>query len=312
MDALLVSASFLGWPFALFKMVAAFVTGMVGGSLVNRFTEADDNPRHESVATAVVPGPRRLGDAVHYSVFELLAAIDVWILAGVVVAALIATFIPAAYLANQTWAQGLGGMLLVLVIAIPLYVCTTGSVPIPASLIAAGMPAGTALVFLMAGPASNVVTLGVIHRVLGGRILVIYLETVILMSISLGIGFDWLLQTGGGGPAVTGDGHGASYIAVASAFLLSGLLVYLLGLRLMARLSVRCPAAPATDLTLQVEGMFCQHCVISVKKSLEGIAAVSEATPDLASGLVRVRGDHPDVTALIRAVEQAGFRARPG
>jgi len=132
------------------------------------------------------------------------------------------------------------------------------------------------------------------------------------MSISLGMGFDWLLQTGRGGPAVTGDGHGASYIAVASAFLLSGLLVYLLGLRLMVRLSVRRPAAPATDLILQVEGMSCQHCVISVKKSLEGVAAVSEATPDLASGLVRVRGDHPDVTALIRAMEQAGFRARSG
>ncbi len=34
-DSLLVSASFLGWPFALFKLAAAFLTGLIGGSLVN-------------------------------------------------------------------------------------------------------------------------------------------------------------------------------------------------------------------------------------------------------------------------------------
>jgi hypothetical protein len=55
-------------------------------------------------------------------------------------------------------------MLVVLVISLPLYVCTTASVPIAASLIAAGMPAGSALVFLMAGPATNVVTIGAVYR----------------------------------------------------------------------------------------------------------------------------------------------------
>jgi len=67
-------------------------------------------------------------------------------------------------------------------------------VPIAASLIAAGIPAGTALVFLMAGPATNVATLWAVYRVLGTRVLAIYLGTVILMSILLGLGFDFLLQ----------------------------------------------------------------------------------------------------------------------
>ena len=35
-DSVLVSAAFLGWPFALFKVVAAFATGVAGGWLVNR------------------------------------------------------------------------------------------------------------------------------------------------------------------------------------------------------------------------------------------------------------------------------------
>jgi len=309
MDALLVSASFLGWPFALFKPAAAFVTGMIGGALVNRYTAPDDNPPHESVATAAEPSTGGIRGALRYSLFDLLAAIDLWILAGVLVAALITTFIPTDYLAGRTWTQGIGGMLLVLAISIPLYVCTTGSVPIAASLIAAGMPAGTALVFLMAGPATNVATLGAVYRVLGARILGIYLGTVILMSILLGLGFDWLLQDGGVGRATPTGGHGPSFLATGSALLLSGLLAYLLGLRLKAMIPARRDATQGTGLLLQVEGMSCQHCVANVKKSLEGVEAVSEATPDLASGLVRIRGDHLDAADLIRAVEQAGFRA---
>ncbi len=306
-DSLLVSASFLGWPFALFKLAAAFVTGMIGGALVNRFTAPDAEPRSASVATAAEPGAGGIRGALRYSLFELLAAIDLWVLAGVLVAALIATFIPPDYLAGRTWAQGLGGMLLVLAISIPLYVCTTGSVPIAASLIAAGMPAGTALVFLMAGPATNVATLGAVYRVLGTRVLAIYLGTVILMSILLGLGFDWLLQ---GVQVEEGSHtHGIDWIAIGSALLLSGLLAYLLGLRLKARIRGWCDPAPGGDFMLKVEGMSCGHCVASVKKSLERVATVSEATPDLASGLVRVRGDHLDVTDLIRAVEKAGFRA---
>jgi len=55
--------------------------------------------------------------------------------------------------------------------------------------------------------------------------------------------------------------------------------------------------------------MSCQHCVASVKKTLEGFDAVEDATPDISSGLVQVRGVHLDVSALVHAVEKAGFRA---
>jgi len=224
------------------------------------------------------------------------------------VAALIATFVPTDYLAGQTWAQGIGGMLLVLAVSVPLYVCTTGSVPIAASLIAAGMSTGTALVFLMAGPVTNVATLGAVYRALGARTLAIYLGTVVLMSMILGLGFDWLLQ--GVQPMVQAHEHGSDWIGTSAALLLSGLLAYLLLRRLRAMIGARrARVTPETGLMLKVEGMSCQHCVNSVKKTLEGFDAVTEATPDLSSGLVRVRGDHLDVTALVGAVEKSGFRA---
>lgn len=307
-DSLLVSASFLGWPFALFKLAAAFVTGVIGGALVNRFTVPDAQPEPEaSVATAPEPGEKGLRGALRYGVFDLLAAIDAWVLAGILAAALITTFIPTDYLADRAWTQGIGGMLLVLAISIPLYVCTTGSVPIAASLIAAGMPAGTALVFLMAGPATNVATLGAVYRVLGTRILALYLGTVIFMSILLGLGFDSLLQ--GIPDAEQPHVHGSDWVAIGSALVLSGLLAYLLGRRLKAMIQARAEMIPGTGLMLEVKGMSCGHCVARVKKSLEDVETVSEATPDLTSGLVRVRGHHLDASALIRTLEKAGFHA---
>ncbi len=201
-DSILVSAAFLGWPFALFKLAAAFVTGLVGGALVNRLTEPDPPRAQEGLDADARDRPRGPYAVLRYAVFDLLGAIDLWILAGVVVAALIPVLLPADFFASQAWSQGIWGMLVMLAIALPLYVCTTGSVPIAASLIAAGLPAGSALVFLMAGPATNVATFGAVYRTLGSRILVIYLATVITLSLGFGLLFEGLIQA----PAVSVPG----------------------------------------------------------------------------------------------------------
>ncbi len=305
-DSILVSAAFLGWPFALFKLAAAFVTGLVGGALVNRLTDPDPPRAQEDSDVPDGDRPRGPWAVLRYAVFDLLGAIDLWILAGVVVAALISALLPADYFASQPWSQGLWGMLVMLAIALPLYVCTTGSVPIAASLIAAGLPAGSALVFLMAGPATNVATFGAVYRTLGWRILAIYLGTVVTMSVGFGLLFEGVLQA----PGVSAHGahaHGPGWINVFSALVLIAVMIFLSARRLLARLAPL--QAPPADLTLKVQGMTCPHCVSSVKRALEGCDAVEEATPDLGAGLVRVRGKHLDATALIAAIRKAGFQA---
>ncbi len=309
-DSLLVSASFLGWPFALFKLVAAFVTGLFGGVLVNRFTRHEPKlplAAGDGDGAEAGNGPTRV---IRYAVYDLLGAIDLWILAGVIVAALITTLVPADYFADRAWSAGIVGMLLVLAISVPLYVCTTGSVPIAASLIAAGMPAGSALVFLMAGPATNVATIGAVYRALGGRVLAIYLGTVIVMSLVLGLGFDFLL-----GDVTQAQGmheHGVDWLALWSAVLVIALMAYLSVRRVRNRLAERAAARnpQPKDLVLQVEGMTCQHCVGRVRQTLEGFETVEEAIPSLSTGQVRIRGRHLDVSELIAAIERAGYQAK--
>ena len=153
---------------------------------------------------------------------ELLRSIWRWLLLGVVVSAAIATLLPAGALSSLAGGGGFVAMLVTLVIALPLYVCATASVPIAAALVASGLPVGAALVFLMAGPATNVATIGAVYRTLGRRALAIYLSTVICGSMLCGWLFGFLIA---GETAATNHVHAApAWWSIASAVILLGLI----------------------------------------------------------------------------------------
>lgn len=306
-DSVLVSAAFLGWPFALFKVIAAFVTGVLGGWLADRVASPDAAvlAGSEQGQPWRVDGNRWLA-AMRYAVFDILGAMDLWLIAGILLAALITTLLPGGSLEQVAWTQGIGGMLLVLAIALPLYVCTTSSVPIAASLIAAGMPAGTALVFLMAGPATNIATIGIVYRALGGPTLAVYLGTVIVASIAFGMGFDFVIGGQDATPALH-DHATRAWWEVAAAVVLILLLAMLSVRRFDKRTSPAVAGTTDDTATLQVEGMSCAHCAASVKAALEDLDDVDEAVVDLGSGLVRIRGGELHRELLSAAVRRAGF-----
>ena len=195
-DSVMVTASMLGWPFAMFKVVAALVTGLIGGLLVEQ-VETDKTPTdhtlnnlhdHHNVATT-------WREALRYGLDELIYPIWRWLVIGVLVSAAVTTWIPHDQFSTLTGA-GVWTLLLMIVISIPLYVCATASVPVAATLVASGFPEGAALVFLMAGPATNVATIGAAYRVFGARIMSIYLFTVFAGSVGFGLVFDifWALD----------------------------------------------------------------------------------------------------------------------
>jgi len=283
---------------------AEFLVGGVLADVVERTKASDGRPTQE-----LAPEPRRhVSEVFRYALFDLLAMIDVWIVIGVVLASLLGVFLPDDFFATYAWTEGLGGMLVVLAIALPMYVCTTASVPIAASLIAAGMPLGAALVFLMAGPATNLATLGAVWRGLGGRVLAVYLGTVAVMSLLLGLTFDFVLADAAFRPHV--HAHGGGIVDAASALLLVGLLGFLT-VRRAHRLwrSKVGQTTTAADLVLEVRGMTCQHCAAHVERALLTVDRVEGARVDLESGRVSVRGSELDPPALVAAVKSAGYRA---
>ncbi|MGB0721193.1 MAG: permease [Gammaproteobacteria bacterium] len=307
-DSIFVSASFLGWPFAFFKLVAAAITGVIGGLIADKVDPGEIPDPPTVTSREEKHAGHRIVEAIDYGVHDLFGAIDRWIVFGVVVAAAITAATPPDFFAQTSWTQGLTGMLIMLAIALPLYVCATGSVPIAASFVAAGMPAGTALVFLMAGPATNMATIGAIYRALGARIVAVYLGTVIIMSIGLGLTFDSILPSAAATPMH--EHGGTDWVATISALLVMALWLYLEIRRLRARAAAPSPEDPDVDLTLNVEGMSCQHCVANVKRTLEDMDGVDSATPDLDSGTVAVSGAVLDVAKMRAAIEGAGYSVK--
>ena len=128
---------------------------------------------------------------IRYAFTDLLAGILFWLCIGLLFSAAVATWLPPDFLAR--WGSGLLAMLVMIAVSIPMYVCATASTPIAAGLLMAGISPGTVLVFLLAGPASNIGSMGIIRRELGKRALFAYLAGVAITAIASGLLLDWFL-----------------------------------------------------------------------------------------------------------------------
>ena len=182
----MVSAAFLGWPFALFKVVGAAVTGIIGGTLADKFSVSSTTDYNPDLVNAAPPGFK----AGFEHATTVLRSIWGWIVIGIVLSAVISVYMPKDSFSQVAGWGAIGVAIGVLAVSIPLYVCTTASVPIAAALVANGMPVGAALIFLMAGPATNVATLGAVYETLGKRMLAVYLFTIVIGSVLLAVVFD--------------------------------------------------------------------------------------------------------------------------
>lgn len=304
-DSILVAASFLGWPFALAKVFAAAVTGAVAGWLTDAVSVSDDDASDD--AEAVEDGPRTWASAAEHAV-EVLRSIWVWIVVGVLASAAITIFVPTGSLEGvRDWGPLASGGL-ALVLSLPLYVCATASIPIAAALVAGGLPIGAALVFLMAGPATNLGTIGAIHRRLGGRVVAAYLGTIIVGSLAFAVLFDRFLPTTVA--AAGGHQHGNRWSVAAAVVLLGVFAVFAIGdlRRLLRHRAGAVPsAADAPAMSVPVEGMTCRGCTSKLESALLRTEGVREATVRLEPGEAVVRGDVDEETVR-DVVRGTGFR----
>ena len=249
-DSVLVSMSFFGWPFAIFKMAIALVLGIVGGWLTNLTSSGQDV---ETNSLSVVDentccssnhvGKSKTNLVQEFVVhsLEVFGSIWLWLLIGIVVSAAINVYFPNAWMERVSELGTWPGMLIVLLISLPLYVCATASVPLAAALVVQGFPPAAAMVFLMAGPASNLATIGAIYGRFGIRSLLIYLSVVIFGSMAGGCFFDWLINANSTTSAMGHIGHHhGGIVSSASSVVVVALFLYFAGnwaVSLVARLS---------------------------------------------------------------------------
>lgn len=131
----------------------------------------------------------KLVNGVNYAATDLVRDTTLWLLIGLFFAALVNTFVPASFLSQ--WGDGILAMTVMVLVSIPMYICATASTPIAAGLLLAGVSPGAVLVFMMAGPATNIATLGVVRNELGKRALWAYLTGVIGTAMLFGFAVDY-------------------------------------------------------------------------------------------------------------------------
>ncbi|HID40243.1 MAG TPA: hypothetical protein EYP36_12120 [Calditrichaeota bacterium] len=310
-DSFMITYSLIGWVFAVFRIAAAFITAVVSGILANIFTagrEAQPRPSLE-IEERKKSINERLRSILSYVQVELFGSIANYLVIGILAAGLISVLIPdgffEAYLSNHFLS-----MLIMLLAAIPMYICATASTPIAASLLLKGISPGAALVFLLAGPATNAVTISTVVKTMGKKALVIYIGSISVVSIALGFLLNELAFSYNVEVMMR---HQHELLPpwlewLGSALLLSMLLFhYTRKLYQKSKLQKRPEVNPMAVKELNVKGMNCDHCVMTVKRAVSSVIGSDDVQVDLNGGKVIFDYDSDDLEAVRQAIIDKGY-----
>ncbi|MBA3007340.1 MAG: SO_0444 family Cu/Zn efflux transporter [Proteobacteria bacterium] len=219
-DSIAISYALLDPIMTVIRPVAALITAMAAGFIENIIDWPDPlasnsgtpvNNQLEKDMTSAPDIPANKGkwsrtiDALRYALVDVWGDIALWFFAGLLIAGLIMILIPDELMTR--WLDGgFSSMLIMLVIGIPLYICATASTPVAAALILKGVSPGTALVFLLVGPATNITSLSVLIGILGKKGTVRYLLILSSCAVLFGLTVDQLYAMAGISPqAVIGE-----------------------------------------------------------------------------------------------------------
>lgn len=303
-DSILITYSMMGMPWAIFRPIAAFITGILAGSVAPK-------DQQQGNKAAIVEDeqesnyPNLFEKIFKYAFVDFLKDISRPLITGIILATIITLAIPdslfESYLTNPFL-----NMLIVLVASIPLYVCATGSVPIAAALLLKGLSPGAAFVFLMAGPATNAATITVLWRSLGKRTTIIYVGSITVLSLLFGWIIDaYFMDLMGMAQNLSDHVHGSDYswISNGSAVVLIANLIFVEA----SKLRTKKVEVNAMEKAYKVEGMTCNHCKANVERSLKEIDKVEQVQVDLDNGIALVQGQVEDLDIKSK-IEEIGYR----
>jgi hypothetical protein len=203
-DSIAITYALLDPIMTVLRPLAAFFTATVTGLCIN-LLPPDQVPAKEIVehsadsccsSTCCEEHPfppqnlrQQIGAGLKFAFGDLLGDIGKWLLIGILISGIISFFVPETFFLRYLSGE-YTSLLAMLLIGIPIYICASASTPIAAALVLKGLSPGAALVFLLAGPATNAATLTVIGRFWGKKVTAIYLASIACCSLLAG----WVLN----------------------------------------------------------------------------------------------------------------------
>jgi len=345
-DSIMVTLSLLGPVFAIFRPLVAFVSGIIGGIVVNLFgdkgpdsvenldvsckgdclAEHDEDDGHlhrhgdlhspteakKAAAThsdSFGDSARRIGNRFRYAMKYGFVTLPKDINTTLLIGLAIAAAI-SALVPDDFFAETLGAgflsLIVMMVVGIPIYVCATASVPIAAALMMKGISPGAALVFLMTGPATNAATISTIWKIMGKRSAVLYLMTVGVTALAAGV----LLNAIFAGQAVSSLSDSMWMIPVWVRNLSAVVLLVVLVRTFFKHASVGEieEVEGVEKLKILIDGMTCEHCAMSVRRAIMETKGVEAAVVDLKKSQAIVSGGGFSIEDMTNSIEELGYR----
>lgn len=322
-DSIIATYGMMGWLFAIFRPVAALLMGVFGG-MVTKLAEKPEEAKENEVKMKVKEydnidkkksWQQKIRSTFRYSFVEFLDDIAVQFIVGIIIAGLIAYFIPDDFFEGTVITDGIIGMLLMIVVGIPMYICATASIPIAITLIMKGFSPGVAFVFLAVGPATNAASFAVIAEAIGKKASVIYVLAISVSAIVFGLLLDQIFYLSGLDPVkmVTYMDDHAMFITEEIQLFLSVIFFILLIMSVYRKYirSLLSKIGMTMDKNLakkiNVEGMTCHHCSATVEKAIKSVSGVDEVEIDLKGNCAYVTGDF-ERKNVHSAIEDAGYK----
>ena len=183
-DSIIVTYDMMGNVFTVFRVIVAFITGIITGFVINIFSKR----KFEKVILKeklINEKDKSIREIFHYAFFILPRSLSKPLLIGILIASLISVLFNDNFFISHN--GSFLEILSMLILSIPMYICSTASVPLALSFINIGISPGSVLIFLIIGPATNAITLTTLWKILGKRETILFVLSISLIAITFGL-----------------------------------------------------------------------------------------------------------------------------
>ncbi|MEX1377109.1 MAG: SO_0444 family Cu/Zn efflux transporter [Eubacteriales bacterium] len=337
-DSIVATYGLMGPTFAWFRPVAAFLSGVLGGFFVGLFDKkkhAENDSKHIhhsdgdsccSTDTGCTDGScaahkeikksdpfgKKLADTMHYAYIESVGEIAIHFLVGLLIATLITMFLPTDLIMRANLNSGILAMLLMIVIGMPMYICSTASIPIAVSFILKGISPGAAFVFLFMGPFTNAASLSILAKKLGKKVVALYVSISSVLAVLFGLLLDFLINQFNLKVSIAQMGENANeeigIFKLIVTITFAALLLYSLGGIIMNNFKAKKASKNVSSegTTYDVYGMTCNGCSSRLQAQLLKDENIENAVVDHENNKATVYGNASAETVKT-IVENAGF-----
>lgn len=290
-ESFMLAGGALGWPFALVKAIFAFLMGVLVGGLLPKSSE--DQKKVNSIAEP----KKSIKEMLEFGFIELPSTLFRPYIIGLAVSACLMSWVDPGSISELIgvgWLESFA----VLAFSVPLYLCATSSIPLGIALLHQGVSLGGVAVFLIAGPATNLISLLMINKIMGRKVTAVYLSVIILGSLVLSFMINTVLSNTDGMRDVLHDHDSVGWFQQ-----LCGVILLMMFLMKFVPKGKNSQALTCGEVGLQLSGLTCGGCVSKLNQALgeKGIEAKL-----LTTTYIQIqKSEEDDVKAI---VTECGFR----